>query len=169
MAKLINRILSLRTPLLILAAQVDNRNTPEAPDFYDVTNLDQIELLPDPQLLIVEKVDNELDKNSEGYRSHRSHLSHSSHRSGTSRSYISPSSRSRTSPSWFSYQTTPGKVSSTPLRRATNEWQKNLIILISHKIIVILKNNSVYKGFLLIFFMHEGEQIVTIQVWDAER
>jgi len=168
MSKLINRILSLRAPWLILAPQVESKNTREAPDFYSITNLDQIELLPDPQPLILEKADNDLDKNFAGHRSHRSHRSHSSHRSSTSRSYISPSSPSTTSPS-PSYQTTPGKASPTPQWRATNEWQKNPNILISHEVIVILKDNSVYKGFVLIFFMHEGEQVVTVQVWYAER
>jgi len=134
-----NRILSPGAPFLILAPQVESKNTSGAPDFYSVTNLDQIELLPDAQPLILEKAYNDLDKNFAGHRPHRSH------RSNASKLYISPSSPSTTSPS-PSYQTTSGKASPTPQWRATNEWQKNLSILISHEVIMILKDNSVYKG-----------------------
>jgi len=146
MAKLKNYVFSLLTSLFFLSAnQAESKQITKTLDFDSINNLDKIELISNPQPLVLKQADFNSDYMFVGHRSHSSHRSHASHRSH----YSHRSGYSRPSSPPSAPVVIPPSTSSKPSSRewsATAEWQKNLNRLYYHEVIVTLKDNRVYRG-----------------------
>lgn len=146
MGKLITRIFSLLSPLLIFSSEVKGTNVFNIHDIHrgnstnSLDNVYKIELLPKPPPLTLKQsnvVDNDI---LAGHRSHASHASHVSHRSGSS----SSPSDTDTSPSPGT--TKPPQSDPAKTWQATKEWQEKPCKLYRHDVLITLNDNHLVEG-----------------------
>jgi hypothetical protein len=161
MARLIERILSFITPILLFSPSIETKAAPKTNDIDSITNLNQIKLVPDSSPLLLKLSNQNNQILFAAHRSHASHASHSSHYSGSSGSYsTSPQettpSTSPSEESSSSKKTTPAKItpsttkseepSSSSAWKSTTEWRKNPNKLFYHDVIITLESDSVIQG-----------------------
>lgn len=166
MGKLIDRLFTLLSSLLIFSStaqgknssdiNVEGKNIPNVHNINTITNLENIELISKPLPLVLKQSDFVPDDIFAGHSSHASHASHRSHASHYSGSYqttpeeqTTPLSPATPSDQQKPQKTLPGSTSSPESKKwqAATEWQGNACKLYKRDVIITLKNKNIAEGF----------------------
>lgn len=164
MRKLYETIFGLISSLLIFSSPAESKKisggSPDyhIPDVPKITNLDQIDLVPNPPPLVLRQADLNADDMFAAHRSHSSHRSHASHRSGSTSPSRIPETTTPVTPSETEKVPTPVPVvpqrspstappdSSVKEWKTSAEWVSQPCRLSYHEVIIYFHDDTRLEG-----------------------